>query len=102
MNFDVVGLSGLTQEEFAALAGVSRVTVNTWIGGHMQPHRYIKAQIEQLLWEVEIAVATGALPLDKAIQKSQRVAEARKAIGQTVAPIDAAIAAVHARAKKLR
>jgi transcriptional regulator with XRE-family HTH domain len=63
MDFSVIRRSGMTQAEFAALCGVSRVTANTWVRGKMRPHRYTKAKIVLLLDHLESAIKAGDLPL---------------------------------------
>jgi DNA-binding XRE family transcriptional regulator len=80
MDFTVVAQAGLTQKEFAAVCGVSRVTANTWVRGKMNPHRYIKQKIAVVLDALHSAVAHADLPLKADVPDDQRVAEVRKAV----------------------
>jgi DNA-binding XRE family transcriptional regulator len=63
MDFTVIERAGLTQQDFATLVGVSRVTTNAWVGGKLLPHKYVRAKIVAILGHLEDALAFGALPL---------------------------------------
>lgn len=45
-------LTGLTQEQFAALLGVTYSTINRWENGHMKPSPLALRQIHALLKEI--------------------------------------------------
>lgn len=74
MDFAVIAAAGLTQAEFAEVAGVSRITVNSWVRGKMRPHRYIKLDVEALLVKIEAALHNKVLPLAANIVRDHRVA----------------------------
>jgi transcriptional regulator with XRE-family HTH domain len=71
-DFTVVARAGLTQKEFASLAGISRVTANMWIRGKMKPHRYIKAHAHRVINRLELAVQKLALPVPKQLKAGER------------------------------
>lgn len=62
MDFSVISRAGLTQSEFAAAVGVSRVTVNTWVRGKMKPHRYITKKVSEALAHLSACIEAGDLP----------------------------------------
>jgi transcriptional regulator with XRE-family HTH domain len=72
MDFSIIERAGLTQKEFADLGEVSRVTVNLWTSGKMNPHRYIKGGISELLGILNVAVDKGALPLGNDVPRPKR------------------------------
>lgn len=72
MQFDVIARAGLTQQEFGALAGVSRVSVNTWVKGKVQPNKFIGSKIAALLGFLEAALGDEALPLQRSVAKVDR------------------------------
>jgi DNA-binding XRE family transcriptional regulator len=78
MDFTIITKAGLTQQEFGALVGVSRVTTNTWVRGKMEPHRFIKAQVAAVLRALQKAVKGGDLPLMNvaAKQRAARITDA--------------------------
>lgn len=76
MDFAIIARARLTQSEFAVLAGVSRVTVNTWVKGAMKPHRFIKARVEQLVKALTIAIDLGYFPLPPEAGKKNKRGEA--------------------------
>lgn len=80
LDFTVIERAGLTQQEFADAAAVSRVTTNKWVMGKMAPHRYIKKRIAELLETLEEAIAEEALPLPAGMPKHQRPAAIRAVI----------------------
>lgn len=62
MDFELIARAGLTQREFAEVAGVSRSTVNLWVSGKMNPHRYISGHIDSVLSAIEARLHSGELP----------------------------------------
>ena len=80
MDFTIVQRAGMTQLEFSALAGVSRVTTNMWCRGKMSPHKYIRARIAALLHALESAVADAQLPIEEGIPKAERVARIKERV----------------------
>lgn len=84
LDFSPVRKAGLTQEEFAKMVGVSRVTVNTWLTPNpenvRQPHHFVRPVVAlQLQWVVE-ALEMGALPVPGTVRKSERDAYIRQAL----------------------
>lgn len=67
MQFDVIDKAGLTQTQFANLVGVSRVTVNTWVRGHMKPRRHIQPRVARALKLINEALEARRLPVDPRI-----------------------------------
>lgn len=65
IDFEPLANSGLTQKEFADLCGVSRVTVNLWARGKMQPHLYIKDRVSGVVDALAEAIQAGKLPIGK-------------------------------------
>jgi transcriptional regulator with XRE-family HTH domain len=80
MDFTTISRAGLTQREFADLAGVSRVTTNMWVTGKMSPHRFIKDNVDALLKALDSALSYDQFPLPKSIPKHQRVERAREIV----------------------
>jgi DNA-binding XRE family transcriptional regulator len=72
LDFSVIERAGLTQQEFADAADVSRVTTNKWVVGKMNPHRYIKRRITVLLGVLELAIEDDRLPLPHGMPKHKR------------------------------
>lgn len=63
LDFACIEKAGLTQDDFARLAKVSRVTVNQWMRGKVKPHILLGQRIAKLLSRIEVAVGAGKLPL---------------------------------------
>lgn len=63
MDFEVIELAGLTQQQFADLVGVSRVTVNTWARGHYKPGSLTRKRVKTALDLLKDAVEAGRLPV---------------------------------------
>lgn len=61
-DFAIVAASGLTQQEFAKLAKVTRVTANLWLNGHRHPSHYIAPRVVEILKRLADAVEEGTLP----------------------------------------
>lgn len=74
LDFTVVARAGLTQREFAALVGVSRVTTNLWVSGKMNPHRLIRARAVSTVAVLEKAILNAKLPLPQSIKATERPA----------------------------
>lgn len=63
MDFTIIDRAGVTQEEFAEIAGVSRITVNTWAKGHHAPSAASRLRVSPLLAALQAAITAGALPV---------------------------------------
>lgn len=65
MSFDFSAIqdAGITQEQFARLVGVTRVTVNTWTTGRFKPRTPIRARVRMALTLLRGAVNRGHLPV---------------------------------------
>lgn len=74
MRFDLIERAGITQGQFAELAGVSRITVNTWVKGRYGPRADLRTRVVRLLGLITEALRTGALPVTTT---SQRAATAK-------------------------
>lgn len=86
MDFNIIATADLRQHEFAALAGVSRVTTNLWVSGKMAPHRFIRADIENLIAEIKIALENKHLPIDRGVPKHLRMRTIREAVSSLAQP----------------
>lgn len=53
----------ISQEEFAKVCGVSRVTVNSWCKGRGKVHDLLKNKVTVLLRAVKLATDGGDLPM---------------------------------------
>jgi DNA-binding XRE family transcriptional regulator len=84
LDFSVISRAGLTQQEFATIGGVSRVTVNMWVKGRMAPHRFISAKIAALLRHLENAIEHASLPLPVNTPKGDRVVSFKRVISGEV------------------
>lgn len=73
MDFTIVSKAGLSQGEFAALCGVSRVSVNLWVNGKMRPCRYVSKHVADTLEAVAHAVEQKRLPLAAKTPRKARV-----------------------------
>jgi len=60
-DFDALRESGVTQAEFAALFGVSRTTVNTWVAGRL-PTKFLQSRVYKYLRLLRQGVDNGSLP----------------------------------------
>jgi len=80
LDFSVIERAGLTQQEFADAASVSRVTTNRWVVGKMNPHRYIRQRVTEFLAVLETAIDENLLPLPAGVPEHLRPAEIRAAI----------------------
>lgn len=72
MNFRIVRDAGITQEEFAQLVPTSRVTVNLWVRGKMNPAADKQERVEALLSRIEQAVEANRLPIGKTPRTSRK------------------------------
>ena len=63
LDFSGIERSGFTQAEFGKLCGVHRVTVNSWVRGHMNPHPFIRNKVASLVKALNLALESGALPV---------------------------------------
>lgn len=87
MQFENIKAAGLTQQEFAALVGSSRVTVNLWVNGTNMPHRYIREKLTEVLTALGAAVAEEKLPLPASACKGRaRVAAIADILGIAFEP----------------
>jgi DNA-binding XRE family transcriptional regulator len=80
LDFTVIERAHLTQQEFADVARVSRVTTNKWVVGKMAPHMYIRNRITELLDVLETAIEDDLLPLPSGMPKHKRPAAIRAVI----------------------
>lgn len=71
MDFSVIDRSGITQSQFAALAGVSRVTVNTWVRAKFQPRGHIRERVHKLVLLLHDAINEGTLPVAVADRRKE-------------------------------
>jgi transcriptional regulator with XRE-family HTH domain len=81
MDFSVIKKAKLTQQEFADLCCVSRVTVNLWATAKMAPHMYIREEISDIVASLTKAVKDGRLPLPAETPKEQRLEALQAVLG---------------------
>lgn len=62
MDFSVIKESGLTQNEFANLAGVTRATINKYVAGKVDVASRVENSVKRALAVVTFAVRTQKLP----------------------------------------
>lgn len=83
-DFSVVNRAGLTQQEFAQLIGVGRLTVHFWMKGKRKPSRYLAKKVRKALALLAKAVdenkLPGAMPPPVRGAMVQRVAYIRAAL----------------------
>lgn len=62
-DFSLIAQAGLTQQDVADYLGVSRVTINYWVQGRVDPHPWIKEDVGRFLAKLETAIDEGRLPV---------------------------------------
>lgn len=80
IDFSVIRQARLTQTEFGDLCKVSRVTVNLWVKGKMQPHRYNRELVAQYAETVAHALKSKKLPLAHGLKGKARALALRTAL----------------------
>lgn len=65
MDLGTIDRAGISQREFAALAGMTRVTVNRWIVGERKPQEATRKKAEDTLKRLEVLINEGHLPLPR-------------------------------------
>lgn len=81
MNFEVIKTSGLTQEEFAKILRVTRVTVNNWVHNKYPVHRLHADKVKRVLRAVGAAVDAGDFPV-KATKRDERALQIKNVLTQ--------------------
>lgn len=80
LDFSAIHRAGLTQSEFADLCKVSRITVNLWVKGKMQPHRYNRDHVAMCIMATADAIKSRKLPLPSGLEGDRRIAALRSAL----------------------
>ena len=80
IDFSAIHRAGLTQSEFAELCEVSRITVNLWVNGKMQPHRYNRDHVAMCILAISDAIKDRKLPLTNGTKGASRAACLRTAL----------------------
>jgi transcriptional regulator with XRE-family HTH domain len=62
-DFSLIAQAGLTQQDVADYLGVSRVTVNYWVQGRVDPHPWIRDEVGVFLARLKTAIDEGRLPV---------------------------------------
>ena len=62
-DFSLIAQAGLTQQDAADYLGVSRITINYWVQGRVEPHPWIREDVGKFLAKLERAIADGRLPV---------------------------------------
>ena len=79
-DFTILQRAGITQAEYGAQAGVSRITVNLWVNGTHNPNIYLQPGVKRLNRALEAAVKAGALPLPSTVGRMDRAVEISRAV----------------------
>lgn len=90
MDFSIVNKAKLSQKAFAAIAGVSRVTMSKWMTGKTKPHHLHERKIQQLLTALQMAVDSEDLPLPAGVESSQVVRRVKQIILEKAKQLKAA------------
>jgi len=72
--------AGIRTTEIAALLGVHRVSVSRWINEKLQPNKFLRPAIIDLLSRVEQAVKDGSLPLPEGVRGKERMPALRRTL----------------------
>lgn len=80
IDFSAIHRAGLTQSEFADICEVSRITVNLWVKGKMQPHRYNRDHVAMCILATANAIESRKLPLPSGLKGDRRAAALRSAL----------------------
>jgi transcriptional regulator with XRE-family HTH domain len=86
-DFAVLERAGITQQQFADLVGVSRVTVYTWLHERFKPRPAMRKRIERAIHLLQQATTDGRLPVQRVNYKEHveaKLQEIRKAIREEV------------------
>lgn len=78
--FKPVKQAKLTVQEFAAIAGVSRVTASLWLNGHKKPHMLHASKIGTIINAIELAIDKDKLPLSNTVPRLDRLVNLKKII----------------------
>ena len=62
-DFSLIAQAGLTQQDAADYLGLSRVTINYWVQGRVEPHPWIKEDVGAFLAKLRAAIDAGRLPV---------------------------------------
>jgi transcriptional regulator with XRE-family HTH domain len=73
MDFNIIKQADLTQQQFADLCGVSRVTVNLWVSGKMNPHRLIAERVDHVMSTLTKLVESKELPSKSNLRSSYAI-----------------------------
>lgn len=83
LDFSVISAAQLTQVEFASLCGVNRVTVNLWVKGKMQPHRFHRDHVHHTLLALERGLTDHELPLPADLTSAQRLEQIKAIVTES-------------------
>lgn len=87
LDFSQIQKAGLTQQQFADLVGVERVTVNTWVRKRYSPRPNIRATVERALKMIRKAVEANTLPVPRVnhnVLVDKQLSRIRKALNEGV------------------
>jgi DNA-binding XRE family transcriptional regulator len=62
-DFSLIAQAGLTQQDAADYLGVSRVTVNYWVQGRVEPHAWIQEDVGKFLAKLKAGLDEERLPI---------------------------------------
>ena len=85
LDWSVLRRAKVTQSDFAAIVGVSRVTVNSWI--HGKPVNQLRmTKIQRVIESLSQCVAEGALPLPHTNGNTERLRDITKVMYNRMEP----------------
>jgi transcriptional regulator with XRE-family HTH domain len=62
-DFSLIAQAGLTQQDAADYLGVSRVTVNYWVQGRVEPHPWVRDEVGKFLAKLKAGLDEERLPI---------------------------------------
>lgn len=84
IDFGVLTAAKVRQAEFAALLGVSRVTVSSWVKGRFGVHEARAPKVIKYLAAIAAAVEDKSLPISESVEGEKRMDALRKTLLQAV------------------
>ena len=63
LDFSLIAKAGLTQQDAADYLSVSRVSVNYWCTGKVEPHPWVRDEVGKFLAKLKTALDEGRLPV---------------------------------------
>lgn len=87
LDFDVIAAAGISQREFADIAGVSRVTINKYVRGVGGVGVHVEKKVQRALKIIAAATKLGKLPDGLPPNVRHTSAQRQAALDQIVAQV---------------